>query len=163
MRTEPISQNNIKLSSLSNQPFYFSVTFSYFSRKRHVVSLPLVICYQSALWNLSCLLFKSVFLASFLNIFHQVGGEALTSYHTSFNSPRISAFPYSCQLFVTVIRVIHVLFFIFSVFLLIIYYLKKISYASSIHIMDPSCYLANSAKTSFISLVLTLAGNHKCR
>ena len=68
----------------------------------------------------------------------------------------------SCQLFVTVIRLIHVLFFIFSVFLLIIYYLKKISYASSIHIMDPSCYFANSAKTSFISQVLTLAGKHKC-
>ena len=49
VRTEPISQNNIKLSSLSNQPFYFSVTFPYFSRKRHVVSLPFVICYQSAL------------------------------------------------------------------------------------------------------------------
>ena len=92
VRTQPISWNSSKLSSLSNQPFYFSVTFPYFSRKRHVVSLPFVICYQSALWNLSCLLFKSVFLASFLNIFHEVEGEALTSYHTSFNSPRISCF-----------------------------------------------------------------------
>ena len=100
VRTEPISRNSIKLSSLSNQPFYFSVTFPYFSRKRQVVSLPFVLCYQIALWNLSCLLFKLVFLASFFNIFHEVEGEAPTSYHTSFNSPRISCF----SVFMPVIR-----------------------------------------------------------
>ena len=49
VRTEPISRNSIKLSSLSNRPFYFSVTFPYFSRKRHIVSLPFVICHESAL------------------------------------------------------------------------------------------------------------------
>ena len=156
MRTQPISRNSSKLSSL------FWVTFPYFSRKRQVVSLPFVICYQSTLWNLSCLLFRSVFLASFWNIFHQVGGEALTTYHTSVNSPKTSAFSYSCQLFVTVICLIHVLFFIFSVFHLVIFYLKKLFYASSIHIMDSSCYLASSVKTSFISLVLTSVRNHKC-
>ena len=97
---EPINRNSIKRSSLSNQPFYFLATFLYFSRKRHVVSLPFVICYQSALWNLSCLLFKSVFLACFFNIFHEVEGEAPTSYHTSYNSPRISCF----SVFTPVIR-----------------------------------------------------------
>ena len=140
------------------------MTFPYFSPESEVISVPFshlsarrplisVLAYFSSHPSLACL----------LNIFHKVKGEALTSYHTSFYSVRkLPLFQYSRQLVFAVSRLLHVLFCIFSVFLLIIYYLKKLFYASIFHILNPSCHLVGSVETSVISLVLTSSGNYIC-
>ena len=162
VRAEPITgRNSSKLSSLSNQPFSFLVKYPYFLRKRDVVSVPFVICQQSALCGFhSCLPFRSFFLASFLNIFNEVEGEALTSYHTFVNSPRISAFRIHAS-YSLLLPGRSTFYSLFSLSSFLFLFLSTTLKNSSVH-LELFCHLASSMNTPFISLVLTSAENHKC-
>ena len=139
------------------------MTFPYFSPKSDVISVPF--SHLSAGRPLiSFLLTFQVILSSFFLEYFPRGQRSssnVLSHLFSFREETL-LFQYSGQLVFAVSRLVHVLFFIFSVFLLIIYYLKKLFFASSIHILDPFYYLAGSVETSVISLVLTSSGNFTC-
>ena len=109
------------------------------------------------------LTFQVILSCFFLECFSQ-GGRWSSNFlsHFFLFSKETLLFQYSCQLVFTVSRQIHVLFFIFSVLLFIIYYLKKLFYASNIHILNPSCYLASSSETFFTQVKLTSSGNYIC-
>ena len=156
LRTEPISWNSTKPTIL------FSNEVSLFP-KSVVISVPF--CHLSAGRPLILffLTFQVLLSSFFLEYFPQGqrSSSNVLSHFFSFREETL-LFQYSGQLVFAVSRLVHVLFFIFSVFLLIIYYVKKLFLASSIHILDPFCYLAGSVETSVISLVLTSSGNYTC-
>ena len=139
------------------------MTFPYFSPKSDVISVPF--SHLSAGRPLiSFLLTIQVILSSFFLEYFPRGQRSSSNVLSLLFSFREETllFQYSGQLVFAVSRLVHVLFFIFSVFLLIIYYLKKLFYASIFHILNPSCHLVGSVETSFISLVLTSSGNYIC-
>ena len=157
VRTEPISWNSTKPTIL------FSNDVSLFFPKSDVISVPF--SHLSAGRPLiSFLLTFQVILSSFFLEYFPRGQRSSSNVLSHFFSFREETllFQYSGQLIFAVSRLVHVLFFIFSVFLLIIYYLKKLFFASSIYILDPFCYLAGSVETSVIWLVLTSSGNYTC-
>ena len=153
---EPISRNRTNLLSLSNQPFSFPVTFPYFSPYFSPNFCPLFSFVSRAVFDFILVYF-------FLEYFPggQRSSSNVLSHFFLFREETLLC-QYSGQLAFAVSRLVYVLFFIFSVFLFIIYYLKKLSYASSIYILNPSCYLVGSVETSVISLVLTSSGNYIC-
>ena len=139
------------------------MTFPYFSPKSGVISVPF--SHLSAGRPLiSFLLTFQVILSSFFLEYFPRGQRSssnVLSHLFSFREETL-LFQYSGQLVFAISRLLHVLFCIFSVFLLIIYYLKKLFYASIFHILNPSCHLVGSVETSVISLVLTSSGNYIC-
>ena len=88
VRTEPISLNSTKFSFLSNQPFSFPMKFPYFSPKSDVISVPFSHLSAGRPLISFLLTFQVIFSSCFFEYFHEVKGQALTSYHTFFHSVR---------------------------------------------------------------------------